>query len=149
MFLNSLHSTHTIRSWNSFRELSDKWKAPIQRLRKARGSNKCNGHWNLLLPCNCWSTRMQFFRAQELSESQVGHLGFPVPNTPYGLCAHMATFGEEEDFFVLGFASPWITLHFVKLLCKSVRHTEKRREKKKFKKHTSEATEHPDLGSSF
>ena len=38
------------------------------------------------------------FRAvQELCENRDGHLGFPVPNSPYRLCGRKPTFEEEHE----------------------------------------------------
>ena len=34
------------------------------------------------------------FRAQEMCESRGGRPGFPVPNSPYGLCGRTATLTE-------------------------------------------------------
>ena len=36
-------------------------------------------------------------RFPELCESRGGRLGFPVPNSPYGLCGRKTAFEEEED----------------------------------------------------
>jgi len=149
IFLNSFHSTHTNRSWNSFREWAAKWKAPIQRLREARGSNKCNGHWNLLLPCNCWSTS-SVSELRSCVKVKLDILGSPSLMVLTVFVDTLQYLEKQKIFFVLGFASPWITLHFVKLLCNSVTDVQKKGErKKKFKKHASEATEHPDLGFSL
>ena len=39
---------------------------------------------------------MESVRAQELCESQGGHPGLPVPNSPYSLCGHKATLNEPS-----------------------------------------------------
>ena len=36
-------------------------------------------------------------RAHELCESRGGHLGLPVPNSPYGLCGRKATLNSNHS----------------------------------------------------
>ena len=38
---------------------------------------------------------------QELCESRGGRPGLLIPNNPYGLCGHKATFKKEEDTYVI------------------------------------------------
>ena len=46
----------------------------------------------------CLLTYHEAVRAQELCESRDGHPGFPVPNSPFGLCGRKATVNFETQW---------------------------------------------------
>ena len=83
----------------SLTDRADLEKAPRWAKTWSKNVFKPRHAWTFVIHSTCGSVT---YRAQELCESRGGRPGFPVSDSPYGLCGRKAILEEEEV---------WLTSH--------------------------------------